>query len=73
MAPSVSPAEKLAVALEHAELFDRTRGELSFRVVRKFLSAYCRGFENASELRQRLVRVDTLRELEAILQPVVCA
>lgn len=73
MAPSVSHSEKLAVALEHAGLFDRIRGEVSFRVVRKFLSAYCRGFENASELRQRLVRVDTLRELEAILQPVVCA
>ncbi|MBI3811875.1 MAG: tRNA-dihydrouridine synthase [Nitrospirae bacterium] len=73
LAPSVSTAEKLAVALEHAELFDRTRGERSFRIVRKFLSSYCRGFENASELRQRLIRVDTLQELEAILQPVVCA
>ncbi|MEK6684339.1 MAG: tRNA-dihydrouridine synthase [Nitrospirota bacterium] len=70
--PCISPVEKLAVALEHAELFDRNRGTLSFRVVRKYLSAYCRGFKNASELRQRLVRVDTLRELEAILQPVVC-
>jgi tRNA-dihydrouridine synthase B len=70
---SISIPEKLAVAFEHAELFDQYRGKLSFRNVRKFLAAYCSGFPNASELRQRLVRVENLREVESILQPVVCA
>ena len=67
---SISTVDKLAVALEHAELFDRYRGKLSFRNVRKYLAAYCSGFPNASELRQRLVRVESLREVESILQPV---
>jgi tRNA-dihydrouridine synthase len=70
---SVSIVEKLAVAIEHAELFDQYRGKLAFRNVRKFLAAYCSGFPNASELRQQLVRVESLGELETILQPVVCA
>ena len=71
--PSVSPGEKLAVALEHAEYFDKNRGRLSFRVVRKYLAAYCRGFPNAAELCRRLVQVENLRELESLLQPVECA
>jgi tRNA-dihydrouridine synthase len=70
---SVSTAEKLAVALEHAQVFDWYRGKPSFRAVRKFLTAYCSGFPNASDLRRRLVRVESLSELESILQPVVCA
>ncbi|HUK55341.1 MAG TPA: tRNA-dihydrouridine synthase [Nitrospiria bacterium] len=71
--PDVSIAERVAVALEHAELFDRYRGKLSFRNARKYLAAYFSGFPGASELRRRLVRVESLREVESILQPVACA
>lgn len=70
--PCVSTTEKLAVALEHAEVFERYREKPSFRAVRKHLAAYCSGFPNASGLRRRLVGVESLPELEAILQPVVC-
>jgi len=70
---SVPPAEKLALAWEHAELFEKKRGRTPFRVVRKHLSAYCHAFPGASELRHRLVRVESLHELESLLQPVVCA
>jgi tRNA-dihydrouridine synthase len=70
--PDVSIAEKIAVALEHAELFDRYRGKLSFRNMRKYLAAYWSGFPGAAELRRRLVQVENLREVESILQPVVC-
>jgi tRNA-dihydrouridine synthase len=68
----VHTAEKLAVALEHAEVFERYRVKPSLRAVRKHLAAYCSGFPNASELRRRLVRAETLSELDSILQPVVC-
>ncbi|MBI4716029.1 MAG: tRNA-dihydrouridine synthase [Nitrospirae bacterium] len=71
--PQVSTTEKLAVALEHAALYDRYRGKRSFRNMRKFLSAYCSGFRGAAELRRRLVRTDHLHEVEAILQPLACA
>jgi tRNA-dihydrouridine synthase len=70
--PVVSPGERLAVALEHAHLFEAYRGRQTFRVFRKYLAAYCRGFTGAAELRQRLVGVNTLQELESILHPVVC-
>jgi tRNA-dihydrouridine synthase len=66
--PCVSLAEKLAVALEHAECFDRNRGKLPFRTVRKYLVAYCRGFQNAAELCRRLVQVESLCELESLLE-----
>jgi tRNA-dihydrouridine synthase B len=71
--PIVPIADKLAVALEHAELYGRMRGEKSYRGIRKYLAAYCRGFENASELRQRLVRIESYDDAESILRPVVCA
>jgi tRNA-dihydrouridine synthase B len=70
--PVVSVAEKFAVALEHAELYVRTRGEKSYRGIRKYLAAYCRGFDNASELRQKLVRIESYDDAESILRPVVC-
>ncbi|HEY4485195.1 MAG TPA: tRNA-dihydrouridine synthase, partial [Nitrospiria bacterium] len=73
MEPSVSIPEKLSVAIEHAELFERYRGRKSFRFMRKYLAAYCCGFPNAIELRRRLVLAENLREVESILQPVVCA
>ena len=71
--PCLSVAEKFTVALEHAEYFDRNRGRLRFQVVRKHLAAYCRNFPNASQLSRRLVQVESLDELESILQPVLCA
>jgi len=70
--PEVPTLEKLTVALEHAEIFDRYRGKLSFRNFRKFLAAYASGFRGAAELRRSLVRVESLREMEAILRPVSC-
>jgi tRNA-dihydrouridine synthase len=70
--PRVSVAEKFKVALEHAEYFDRHRGRLRFRAVRKHLAAYCRAFPNAAELCRQLMQVESLDELESILQPVLC-
>jgi tRNA-dihydrouridine synthase len=71
--PSVTVAEKMAAALSHAGYFDRNRDNRRFHIVRKHLASYCRGFPNASELSRRLVRVESLSELESVLQPVVCA
>lgn len=70
--PVVPTEEKLKVALEHAEIFQYMKGHKSYRCVRKYLAAYCRGFPNASELRQRLVRSDIFLDVESILRPVVC-
>lgn len=69
---AVSPAERLAMALEHARCFDRHRGKQSFRAMRKFLAAYCRGYRNAVETRRRLVLVEDLEELESLVHSTAC-
>lgn len=71
--PGVEVADRLAVMLEHAALFDRIRGNMPFRSIRKFLAAYCRGFPHAVELRRRLVLVDSVAEIETLLADAVCA
>jgi len=70
--PQVSAAQKLAVALEHAQIYEMLRGSKSFQGIRKYLAAYARGFPNASELRQRLVRIDSCSQLESVLAPAAC-
>jgi len=71
--PCVSISEKFTVALEHAEYFDRHRGRLRFRAVRKAPGGLRRAFPNAAELCRRFMQVESLDELESILQPVLCA
>ena len=66
--PSDPPnyGEVLDVMVEHAELvcawFDEVRGML---MMRKFLTWYTKSFYGGAELRQRLTRVATLKELRA--------
>lgn len=69
--PSVNVAEKLAVALEHADLYERMNGRRSYRSIRKFLSAYCRGFSNAAGVRRRLVQCESYAEVAEVLLPLI--
>jgi nifR3 family TIM-barrel protein len=69
--PVVSLAAKLGVALEHADCFGRINPERSYRSVRKFLSAYCRGFPNAASVRRRLVQCDSFPEVASVLRPMI--
>jgi nifR3 family TIM-barrel protein len=66
-------AQRLEMAWLHARLMCEMFGEpQGTRKIRKHFSWYCKGFPGASELRQRLVRVESLAELERILlsQPI---
>ena len=59
-------AERFGVALEHARLAIRLQGDTRKTVVefRKHLGWYTRGLHGASELRQRLFRIESIAEAE---------
>ena len=64
-----SPTERLEAALEHARIFQETRPLSRFAEMRKHLGWYCKGFPGASQLREKLVRVHNVDEVEALLAP----
>ena len=59
--------ERLAVALEHARYLDMIMEGKAFIRMRKHLLDYTRGFDGAKALRQELMRITTLAEVEKIL------
>jgi len=61
-------AEKLPFYKLHCELMTQTKGEkVACLEMRKHLATALRGFEGASELRHRAVRVESLKEALSIL------
>ena len=59
------------IALEHARLLYETKGQKGFLEIRKHLAWYVKGLTNASELRQKLVRVESLEEIKKILDSAI--
>jgi nifR3 family TIM-barrel protein len=74
--PRPDPAERFEVALEHARLALDLQGDTRQTVIefRKHLGWYSRGLHGATDLRQRLFRIESIAEAEAIfldyLEPV---
>lgn len=60
-------ATKLKVAIEHAYIFQKLTPSAHFLSLRKHLAWYCRGFDNASDLRSQLIRVNSPQEVENII------
>jgi tRNA-dihydrouridine synthase len=75
-APAPDARERFEVALEHARLALRLQGDTRKTVIefRKHLGWYTRGLHGASDLRQRLFRIESIAEAESIflqyLEPV---
>ena len=63
----VSLSERFAVLLDHAQQFQALVGEKQFYRMRKHLGWYCKGFPHAASLRARMVRVSSVKELQALL------
>lgn len=64
--------EKLPMILEHCELSVAIKGErLGMLEMRRHLSSYVKGFDGASDLRSKLVRVEKLAEAKALLLSAV--
>lgn len=65
----ISNEEKLQIILEHIELEIKEKGEYTgIREMRKHLSYYIRGEQNASEIRQKINRLETKSEVEKTLK-----
>src|SRR5712692_7893797 len=67
--PGPTPAERCAAALEHARLARRLQGDTRHTALefRKHFGWYTKGVAGAAELRERLFRIDSLQEAEAVL------
>jgi tRNA-dihydrouridine synthase B len=62
-------AEKIPFILDHCALAVKTKGERKGMLeMRTHLAHYVKGIEGAKELRSRLVRVETLQDVERILR-----
>jgi tRNA-dihydrouridine synthase B len=64
----VEVKERLKVALEHAEKFEEYYPDDRFLAVRKHLSWYAKGFDDASELRRKLVVCNSASEVKKVLK-----
>ncbi len=61
--------EKLAVMLEHTNLFEELLGDLkSFALMKKHYKAYVNGFDGAKELRMKLMDADSAKRVAEILK-----
>src|ERR1041385_5341390 len=68
--PAPAASERFRVALEHATLALRLQGDTRRTVIefRKHLGWYTKGLAGASQLRERLFRVETMVEAEALFR-----
>jgi nifR3 family TIM-barrel protein len=56
------------VAIAHAKIIYKTKGQKGFFEIRKHLAWYVKGLPNASELRRKLVQIESIKEIEKNLQ-----
>jgi len=63
----VNKEEKLKVALEHCRKFEEIFPQDRFFIMRKHLSWYAKGFDGASDLRQKLVLCNSADEVERVV------
>lgn len=67
----ISWERKKSVVLRHCELSVQTKGEKGGMLeIRKHLAAYIKGLPGARELREKLVRVETLEQAKEILETI---
>jgi len=55
------------VAIKHANLAEKAKGQWGIVETRKHLAYYSKGFSGAAEIRKKLVRVESVEEIEEIL------
>lgn len=60
--------QRLDVAVEHSEVFEKILPEQKFFVMRKHLVGYASGFADASEIRKRLVLSNSAKEVRRIVE-----
>jgi tRNA-dihydrouridine synthase B len=73
--PDVMPSreERLLMALEHARVHARLKGEDHFVELRKHMGWYLGHFPGAKQIRNALVRINSLADVERIIQTALDA
>ncbi len=67
-AEPVDITERLRVMVEHTKLFDELLGSVkSFHIMRKHYKAYANGFDNAKELRVKLMETESVADVERVV------
>lgn len=59
--------DKLNICLEHTKVYKKIKGSIHFHELKKHLGWYCRGFEEAKDLRTKLMETQNLKEVEKII------
>ena len=59
---------KVSLSLEHLKLLVAKKGDHGLLIARKHMNWTCRGFQGASDLRQKLVRANTPKEAIKLLE-----
>lgn len=66
---SITPKEKIDALLALARGFSELRPVKHFAILKKHFKAFVSGWDNASELRAKMMDTNSLEELEAVLAP----
>lgn len=65
-------SEKAAMLIEHVTLFEETWGaKKHFPIMKKFFKCYINGVENASTIREELMKCDNAEEVRQYLSPFI--
>lgn len=65
---SLTVMDRLKIAVEHCEVFEKMTPDLNFLSVRKHLAWYCKGFDNASDFRTQLMLSTNAKEVKKIIE-----
>ena len=70
-APSeIAPPHRLDLLLEHAKIFEALKKQGRFSEMYKFIKAYCHGFPDAAEMREKLYKSRSAKEVTQILNGI---
>ncbi len=69
--PGLDTTLRLKTALEHCQEFVRLLPRGHFLSIRKHLAWYCKGFDNASDVRAKLTRVSTVEDIRHIVEEYI--
>lgn len=66
--PTIARIKKIAI--EHAKLLDKSKGQAGIYELRKHLCWYVKGFPNAAKFRSELVQVESVDDVKKILKKI---
>lgn len=67
-----TPEERLKIMLEHTKLYEKVfKGHKNFDVMKKHFKAYVSGWDNAKDLRVRLMECKNYKEVESVVKSYI--